>query len=229
MNRIKIILVIVVAFGITIAILLYNKSRSEAKSRTEIMTSVPVSVIKVERKKLTDSHLFTGIITASRDVAVVSETQGKITAVMAEVGEYKQANSVLIQVDDEVKKANLATAEVNFEKHLSTHDALHEAGRTRLRPILMTTASMIVGMLPIALSLGSGSEWKSGLAWALIGGLTSSLFLTLILVPIVYLKLDQWREKVRTFSLEELLKNLQRKPKEAPSSVAGVMEFKKET
>jgi hypothetical protein len=57
----------------------------------------------------------------------------------------------------------------------------------------MTTASMVVGMSPIAFSLSAGSEFKSGLAWALIGGLVSSLLLTLVLVPVVYSTVDQWR------------------------------------
>jgi hydrophobic/amphiphilic exporter-1 (mainly G- bacteria), HAE1 family len=65
-------------------------------------------------------------------------------------------------------------------------EALIESGKTRLRPILMTTFSMIIGMLPIALAKGPGAEWKNGLAWALIGGLTSSMFLTLVVVPVVY-------------------------------------------
>jgi len=65
-------------------------------------------------------------------------------------------------------------------------EALIEAGKVRLRPILMTTFSMIVGMMPIALAKGAGSEWKNGIAWALIGGLTSSLLLTLVVVPVVY-------------------------------------------
>ncbi len=68
----------------------------------------------------------------------------------------------------------------------TTVEALILAGKVRMRPILMTTFSMIFGMLPIALASGAGSEWKNGMAWALIGGLTSSLFLTLIVVPVVY-------------------------------------------
>lgn len=88
------------------------------------------------------------------------------------------------------------TNQMRRERKLSTHDALLEAGQTRFRPILMTTASMIVGMSPIALGASAGSEWKSGLAWALIGGLTSSLLLTLVLVPVVYVSVDQWRERV---------------------------------
>jgi len=63
----------------------------------------------------------------------------------------------------------------------------------------MTTLTMIFGMMPIAVSTASGSEWKSGLAWALIGGLTSSLFLTLIIVPVVYMKVDEWKETIPAF------------------------------
>jgi len=75
----------------------------------------------------------------------------------------------------------------------NTYDALIEAGKVRMRPILMTTLSMIFGMLPIALATGAGSEWKNGMAWALIGGLTSSMFLTLIVVPVVYLIFDRMK------------------------------------
>ncbi len=74
---------------------------------------------------------------------------------------------------------------------LSLHDALIESGNSRIRPIFMTTLTMVFGMLPIATATGAGSEWKNGLAWALIGGLTSSMFLTLIVVPVVYLKLEK--------------------------------------
>ncbi len=73
---------------------------------------------------------------------------------------------------------------------LQTREALMEAGRARLRPILMTTLSMAIGFLPIALAKGAGAEWKNGLAWALIGGLTSSMILTLFIIPVVYLFMD---------------------------------------
>lgn len=64
--------------------------------------------------------------------------------------------------------------------------AILEAGRTRLRPILMTTLAMVIGMLPLALGTGAGSELNAPLAWVLIGGLSSSMFLTLLLVPTIY-------------------------------------------
>ncbi|HEX8546640.1 MAG TPA: efflux RND transporter permease subunit [Cytophagaceae bacterium] len=72
----------------------------------------------------------------------------------------------------------------------STLDALMEAGKTRLRPILMTTLALVFGMIPIAIAKGAGAEWKNGLGWVLIGGLTSSMLLTLIVVPTVYLGVD---------------------------------------
>jgi len=68
----------------------------------------------------------------------------------------------------------------------SIHEALILANHARLRPILMTTIAMAIGMLPLAISSSAGAEWKSGLAWVIIGGLLSSLFLTLIVVPVVY-------------------------------------------
>lgn len=89
---------------------------------------------------------------------------------------------------------------VDFTNHLkreglSTNEALLQATSIRLRPILMTTFSMIIAMLPIALATGPGSVWKNGLAWVLIGGLSSSLFLSLILVPILYNLAERAKEK----------------------------------
>lgn len=91
---------------------------------------------------------------------------------------------------------------VDFANHRKEHGdktwtALIEAGKTRLRPILMTTLSMVIGMMPIALSTSAGSEWKNGLAWVIIGGLSSSLCLTVFVVPMVYYAVDRTGEKFR--------------------------------
>jgi HAE1 family hydrophobic/amphiphilic exporter-1 len=96
------------------------------------------------------------------------------------------------------KNAILLVDRTNQMKNegLSTFDALIEAGQIRLRPIVMTTLTMVFGMLPIALSTSAGSEWKAGLAWALVGGLTSSMFLTLLLVPVVYSIMDNIKVKI---------------------------------
>jgi hydrophobe/amphiphile efflux-1 (HAE1) family protein len=73
--------------------------------------------------------------------------------------------------------------------------ALIEAVHKRFRPVIMTSLATIIGMLPIALAQGPGAEWKNGLAWVLIGGLTSSMFLTLVVVPLVYYGMERLKEK----------------------------------
>jgi len=65
-----------------------------------------------------------------------------------------------------------------------------------MRPILMTTLAVAIGMLPIALAQGTASEWKNGLAWVIIGGLLSSLILTVFLVPVVYYVVDSIKERI---------------------------------
>ena len=79
----------------------------------------------------------------------------------------------------------------------SVHDSLVEAGSLRLRPIMMTTLSMVFGMLPLAMAIGEGAEIRAGLATVIIGGLLSSLFLTLVVVPVVYDLMESRREKKR--------------------------------
>jgi hydrophobic/amphiphilic exporter-1 (mainly G- bacteria), HAE1 family len=74
-------------------------------------------------------------------------------------------------------------------------DAILEAGPTRLRPILMTTATMVFGMLPLALGLGAGSDIRQSMAIIVIGALISSTLLTLILVPVMYTYVDGLKTK----------------------------------
>ncbi|MEH2329077.1 efflux RND transporter permease subunit [Nostoc sp.] len=75
---------------------------------------------------------------------------------------------------------------------LERTEAILNTGLVRLRPIMMTTASTILGMLPIALGLGAGSELRSPMAVAIAGGLVTSTILSLIVVPVVYTILDDW-------------------------------------
>jgi HAE1 family hydrophobic/amphiphilic exporter-1 len=90
---------------------------------------------------------------------------------------------------------------VDFANHLKEKgtpvvEALIEAGKERFRPIIMTTFAMILGMLPLALSNSPGSEIKNGMAWVLIGGLTSSFLFTLLLVPSVYLIVEEIKQRL---------------------------------
>jgi hydrophobic/amphiphilic exporter-1 (mainly G- bacteria), HAE1 family len=84
---------------------------------------------------------------------------------------------------------------VDFTNHSrregkSREDAILAAGQVRLRPIIMTTAAMIGGMLPLALALGAGSEQQSPMAHAVIGGIITSTVMTLVVVPVLYTYMD---------------------------------------
>lgn len=87
------------------------------------------------------------------------------------------------------------TNNLKAEGH-SVIEALVASGKERLRPILMTTLAMILGMLPIAIAGGAASEIKNGMAWVIIGGLTSSMILTLFVVPSMYLIIDNLLVKI---------------------------------
>jgi HAE1 family hydrophobic/amphiphilic exporter-1 len=85
------------------------------------------------------------------------------------------------------------------ERGFTRREAILQAGPVRLRPILMTTLAMVFGMLPVALGLGEGAETRSPMGIAVIGGLLTSLFLTLVVVPSAYDLFDDWIEKFRQF------------------------------
>jgi len=90
------------------------------------------------------------------------------------------------------------------ERGMSRFDALLKAGPTRLRPILMTTFAMIFGMVPVALALGEGAEFRAPMGQAVIGGLITSTILTLFIVPVVYSLLDD----LGTFSFSGFFKKI---------------------
>lgn len=82
------------------------------------------------------------------------------------------------------------------QKKIPLRAALIEAGRVRLRPILMTTLALIAGMIPVALGLGEGADFRAPLGRAVIGGVITSTLLTLLVIPTFYEILDGWRESV---------------------------------
>jgi multidrug efflux pump len=86
---------------------------------------------------------------------------------------------------------------------LNVVDAVKEAARLRLRPILMTSLSTILGTLPIALALGAGSESRSSMGIAVIGGLIFSTGLTLFVIPVIYTYLSEKTKTVSNVTLEE--------------------------
>jgi HAE1 family hydrophobic/amphiphilic exporter-1 len=79
---------------------------------------------------------------------------------------------------------------------LPRREALIQAGAIRLRPIMMTTLALIAGMIPVALGVGEGAEFRAPLGRAVIGGVITSTLLTLVVIPTFYEILDEWREWV---------------------------------
>ena len=73
-----------------------------------------------------------------------------------------------------------------------TNEALVEAGRSRLRPVLSTTTTTVLGMIPMAISTGDGAEMWIPIAWTVIGGLTVSTCMTMTMMPVVYSLLQRW-------------------------------------
>lgn len=83
---------------------------------------------------------------------------------------------------------------VSMEKGMGRTEAIFKSGRTRMRPILMTTTAMIAGMLPIALAIGAGAEARAPMAIAVVGGLFMSTILTLLVVPVVFTYMDDFEK-----------------------------------
>ena len=98
-------------------------------------------------------------------------------------------NNAIVLVD----YANLLRREHNY----SLREAVVTAGTRRLRPILMTTVTTVLGLTPMALGLGEGGELQAPMARVVIGGLTTSTLITLVFIPVVYFTLEGWSEKTR--------------------------------
>jgi HAE1 family hydrophobic/amphiphilic exporter-1 len=85
-------------------------------------------------------------------------------------------------------------AKWSHEAGMPLREALIEAGRIRLRPILMTTFALVAGMLPVALGTGEGADFRAPLGRAVIGGVITSTLLTLLVIPTIYEILSEWRD-----------------------------------
>jgi HAE1 family hydrophobic/amphiphilic exporter-1 len=178
-----------------------NQQRQEESFQSMgIAVAVAILFVYFVMVALYDSYVYPLVVMFSVPVAIVGALLALALANKS-LGIFTMLGMIML-VGLVTKNAILIVDRANQtrdEQNLTTYEALIEAGKMRLRPIIMTTVAMIVGMLPIAIGSGSGGEWKSGLGWALIGGLTSSMFLTLALVPVVYYKFDDWRVRFPAF------------------------------
>lgn len=116
MKKIKYYVISFVLFAILILVLLNNRSQLEAKAKNDKISAYPVTVSIIEKKEVSKNLELVGTIVGENDVQIISEAQGKVTGIFANVGDYKSAGSVIAQLDDELKKSAYETAQVNFEK-----------------------------------------------------------------------------------------------------------------
>lgn len=117
MKTVKGIIITLLILGGIVFVLQNNKAKSDEKAaRRDVMTSLPVSVVPVERKNITENLSVVGTIAANSEVTVLSETQGRILRMGLDVGDYVSAGSVIAQVDDELKRTQLAAAQVGLDK-----------------------------------------------------------------------------------------------------------------
>jgi hydrophobic/amphiphilic exporter-1 (mainly G- bacteria), HAE1 family len=167
-------------------------ARSQADSFGQIFMALGVSVVLMYglMAVLFESLLFPFIIMLSLPLAVVGAfgllaLTGNTLNLMSMIG--------MIMLTGLVGKNAILL--IDFTNHLRQQGvardaALRQAGPTRLRPILMTSAALILAMLPLAARLGDGGEWRAPLAVTVIGGLLTSTFLTLLVIPSVYTIVD---------------------------------------
>ena len=185
--------------GTTVEFVGDEKNRSESFGQLGLALLASIIFVYLIMVALYDSFVYPLVVLFSIPLALIGAlvalgSTGNALSIFSALG-------IIMMVGLVAKNAILLVdrANENKEKGIGTDEALIEAGQARIRPIFMTTLSMVFGMLPIALAKGAGSEWKNGLAWALIGGLTSSMFLTLIIVPIVYTWLDRLKRIAPAF------------------------------
>ena len=126
MKNWKLITGLVLLVAVIVAVLFLNKRKMAAATKGGVEDAYYVKVENVAKKNLAESLNLIGTVYANNDVNIISETAGKITAVFAEVGDYKTAGSILFQVDDELKKAALMSAEANYEKSKKDYERFKE-------------------------------------------------------------------------------------------------------
>ena len=168
-----------------------EKMRSEGMDSLMLALIAAITFVYFIMVLLFDSFIYPFIVLFSIPLALIGAfialaLSGNALSIFSMLG-------IIMMIGLVAKNAILLIDRTNEQRAngLSLNDALVESGNSRIRPIFMTTLTMVFGMLPIATASGAGSEWKNGLAWALIGGLTSSMFLTLLVVPVVYLKVEK--------------------------------------
>jgi RND family efflux transporter MFP subunit len=118
MNKYRLISIGVVLLGVSLGFMMNDQAKSDSQTSTSagISTAHSVSVVTAAKQSVSDNLSLMGTIAANNDVVVMSETQGRVVKVNAQVGDYKTAGSVLVEVDDELKEANYKAAKLSYDK-----------------------------------------------------------------------------------------------------------------
>ncbi|WP_192820254.1 efflux RND transporter permease subunit [Rufibacter sp. LB8] len=196
------------------------KNQSEGFGTLGIALLASIIFVYLIMVALYDSYVYPLVVLFSIPLAII----GALLA-LALAAQSLSIFSILgiIMMIGLVAKNAIMVVDFTNQMKKEGHDvksALIEAVRIRFRPILMTTLAMVIGMLPIALAGGSVAATKNGLAWALIGGLSSSMFLTLIVVPIIYYGFDRilakfgWDKQTEIVLIDKTAEELERETAE---------------
>ncbi len=118
MNKYRLISISVVVLGVSLGFMINSQEKNEPQASTGagMTTAHSVSVVTATKQSISDNFSLMGTIAANNDVVVMSETQGRVVKVNAQVGDFKTAGSVLVEVDDELKEANYKASKLNYEK-----------------------------------------------------------------------------------------------------------------
>lgn len=161
---------------------------NQAKSFGSMLVALIASIIFVylTMVALYDSYAYPFVVMFSMPLSIIGALLG--LALAGKSISLFSVMGIIMLMGLVAKNAILVVDFANdlVNKGYKVYDAILEATSLRFRPILMTNLALIFGLLPLALSSGAGAEWKSGIGWVLIGGLTSSMFLSLIIIPIIY-------------------------------------------
>ena len=172
--------------------------KNQAEAFGSLLTALLASIVLVYliMVALYDNYIYPLVVMLSVPVAMTGAFLA-LALTMTNLSIFGMLGLIML-VGLVIKNAILIVDFVNQLKAegKSSYDALIEGTMARFRPILMTTIAMVIAMIPIAIASGAGSEWKNGLAWVLIGGLTSSMLLTLIIVPVGYLAVDTIKDRL---------------------------------
>lgn len=172
------------------------KNQSEGFGSLGIALLASIILIYLIMVALYDSYVYPLVVMFSLPMALIGSllalalTKGtlsifSIMGLIMLMGLVAKNAILLVDFTNQLKEAGVEVRE-----------ALEKAVKIRFRPILMTTIAMVIGMMPIALATGAGAEWKNSLAWVIIGGLLSSMFLTLVVVPVIYYLFDRFMVKI---------------------------------